>query len=85
MIIDTHVHPIFQETIQELSSTPAGAHAIYNIELTSKTYYDRNPNILSLRDFQKEMIPWNLFEKTVPNKILLGSDYPARQTLHNSK
>jgi predicted TIM-barrel fold metal-dependent hydrolase len=26
------------------------------------------------------MIPWNLFEKTVPDKILLGSDYPAGQT-----
>jgi predicted TIM-barrel fold metal-dependent hydrolase len=27
------------------------------------------------------MIPWSLFEKTVPDKILLGSDYPAGQTL----
>jgi predicted TIM-barrel fold metal-dependent hydrolase len=55
MIIDIHVHPIFQETVKELSSTPAGARTIQNIELTSKTYYDRSPNILSLPDFQKEM------------------------------
>ena len=55
MIIDIHVHPIFQETVQELSSTPAGTHAIQNIELTSKNYYDRRPKILSLTDFQKEM------------------------------
>ena len=55
MIIDIHVHPMFQETVQELSSTPAGARTIQNIELTSKTYYDRRPIILSLTDFQKEM------------------------------
>jgi len=55
MIIDIHVHPMFLETVQELSSTPAGVRAIQNIELTSKNYYDRSPKILSLTDFQKEM------------------------------
>lgn len=55
MIIDIHVHPIFQDTIQEFSSTPEGARTIQNIELTSKKYYNRSPKILSLTDFQKEM------------------------------
>ena len=55
MIIDIHVHPIFQDTIQEFSSTPVGARTIENIELTSRRYYDRSPRILSLTDFQKEM------------------------------
>jgi predicted TIM-barrel fold metal-dependent hydrolase len=26
------------------------------------------------------MIPWRLLEDTVPDKILLGSDYPCGQT-----
>jgi predicted TIM-barrel fold metal-dependent hydrolase len=55
MIIDIHVHPIFQDMIQEFSSTPEGARTIENIELTSRRYYDRSPRILSLTDFQKEM------------------------------
>ena len=25
-------------------------------------------------------VPWGLFEETVPDKILLGSDYPAGQS-----
>jgi len=55
MIIDIHVHPIFQETVRELSSTPAGARMIQNIVLTSKNYYERSPKILSLTEFQEEM------------------------------
>ncbi len=27
-----------------------------------------------------DMVPWNLLEKTVSDKILLGSDYPASKT-----
>ncbi len=26
------------------------------------------------------LVPWNLLENTVPDKILFGSDYPASQT-----
>ena len=26
------------------------------------------------------LVPWKLFEQTVSNKLLLGSDYPAAQT-----
>ena len=29
-----------------------------------------------LHPFYKDLIPWSLFEKTVPGKVLLGSDYP---------
>jgi predicted TIM-barrel fold metal-dependent hydrolase len=27
-----------------------------------------------------DLVPWNLLEKTVPDKILFGSDYPVEQT-----
>jgi len=33
-----------------------------------------------LSPFYVDMVPWSLLEKTVPDKILLGSDYPAGQT-----
>jgi len=33
-----------------------------------------------LNPFYVDMVPWSLLEKTVSNKILLGSDYPAGQT-----
>jgi predicted TIM-barrel fold metal-dependent hydrolase len=55
VIIDMHVHPVFQEILQELSATPNGARAIQHLELTSKNYFYRSQNILSLADFQKEM------------------------------
>ncbi len=33
-----------------------------------------------LNSLYKDIVPWNLLEKTVPDKILFGSDYPAGQT-----
>jgi hypothetical protein len=33
-----------------------------------------------LNPLYKDMIPWRLLEDTVPDKILLGSDYPCGQT-----
>jgi len=33
-----------------------------------------------LNPFYVDIVPWSLLEKTVPDKILLGSDYPAGQT-----
>ncbi len=33
-----------------------------------------------LNPFYMDIVPWSLLEKTVPDKILLGSDYPAGQT-----
>ncbi|MDH4067723.1 MAG: amidohydrolase family protein [Dehalococcoidia bacterium] len=33
-----------------------------------------------LNPFYVDMVPWSLLEKTVSNKILFGSDYPAGQT-----
>ena len=33
-----------------------------------------------LNPFYVDMVPWSLLEKTVSNKILLGSDYAAGQT-----
>ncbi len=33
-----------------------------------------------LHPFHVDLVPWNLLEKTVSDKILLGSDYPAGQT-----
>jgi predicted TIM-barrel fold metal-dependent hydrolase len=47
----------------------------------------RHPNVYGDLSFwplnprYKDLIPWCLFEETVPNKILLGSDYPCGQTL----
>jgi predicted TIM-barrel fold metal-dependent hydrolase len=51
MIVDMHVHPIFQETPQ----TPETIQMIRSLELTSKNYFRRSQRILSLGDFQKEM------------------------------
>ncbi len=33
-----------------------------------------------LNPLYSDLVPWNLLEKTVPEKILFGSDYPASQT-----
>jgi len=33
-----------------------------------------------LHPFYVDIVPWSLLEKTVPDKILFGSDYPAGQT-----
>ncbi len=33
-----------------------------------------------LNPFYMEIVPWSLLEKTLPDKIMLGSDYPAGQT-----
>lgn len=33
-----------------------------------------------LNPLYRDFVPWNLLEKTVSDKILLGSDYPAGQT-----
>jgi len=51
MIVDMHVHPIFQETPQ----TPETIQMIQSLELTSKNYFRRSQRILSLGDFQEEM------------------------------
>ena len=39
MIIDNHVHPLFEENVQELSTTPEGRLVIQAFELTSKNYF----------------------------------------------
>jgi predicted TIM-barrel fold metal-dependent hydrolase len=46
----------------------------------------RHPNVYAdlsfwpLNPCYKDLIPWRLLEETVPDKILLGSDYPFGQT-----
>jgi predicted TIM-barrel fold metal-dependent hydrolase len=55
VIIDMHVHPFFQEIVQNIFSTAEGARTIQRLELTSKRYFYRSENILSLADFQQEM------------------------------
>jgi len=50
-----HVHPIFQEAVQDISATPQGLRTIQNLEQTSKNYFNRSQKILSLADFQQEM------------------------------
>ena len=51
MIIDVHVHPVFQE----ISDRPEMARTIQQLELTSKRYFYRSQNIQSLNGFQDEM------------------------------
>lgn len=51
LIIDVHVHPIFQET----PKTPDAVHMIECLELTSKNYFGRSQRILSIAEFLKEM------------------------------
>ena len=55
MIIDIHVHPVFQETVQDISTIPELARTIEETELTSKKVFGRSQNILSLADFEQEM------------------------------
>lgn len=46
----------------------------------------RHPNVYAdlsfwpLHPSYRSLIPWSLFEETVPGKILLGSDFPVGQT-----
>jgi predicted TIM-barrel fold metal-dependent hydrolase len=46
----------------------------------------RHPNVYAdvcfwpLNPHYVDLIPWRLFEETVPDKVLLGSDYPCGQT-----
>jgi predicted TIM-barrel fold metal-dependent hydrolase len=46
----------------------------------------RHPNVYAdlcfwpLNPHYRDLIPWRLLEETVPDKILLGSDYPCGQT-----
>jgi predicted TIM-barrel fold metal-dependent hydrolase len=51
VIIDVHVHPVFQE----ISDRPEMARTIQQLELTSKRYFYRSQNIQSLNGFQDEM------------------------------
>ena len=72
MIVDMHVHPIFQETPQ----TPETIQMIQSLELTSKNYFRRSQRILSLGDFQKEMKEASI-DKVVL-QIATSKGYPAR-------
>jgi hypothetical protein len=77
MIIDMHVHPMFQEVVQGLSATPQGRQMIQNLEQTSKNYFYRSQKILSLADYQEEMR-----QAKIDRIVLLISgvkDIPARQ------
>jgi len=51
MIIDVHVHPLFQE----MTGRPELAPAIQRGELTSERYFYRSQVIQSMGDFQEEM------------------------------
>jgi predicted TIM-barrel fold metal-dependent hydrolase len=51
VIIDVHVHPVFQE----ISDRPEMARTIQQLELTSRRYFYRSQNIQSLNGFQDEM------------------------------
>jgi predicted TIM-barrel fold metal-dependent hydrolase len=55
MIIDIHVHAVFQETVQDASAIPGLARTIEETELTSQKVFGRSMNILSLADFEREM------------------------------
>jgi hypothetical protein len=73
MIVDMHVHPIFQETPQ----TPETIQMIQSLELTSKNYFRRSQRILSLGDFQKEMKETSIDKVVLQIATSKGS--PARQ------
>jgi predicted TIM-barrel fold metal-dependent hydrolase len=51
VIIDVHVHPVFQE----ISGRPEMARTIQQLELTSRRCFYRSQNIQSLAIFQEEM------------------------------
>lgn len=55
MIIDMHVHPMFEEIVQSLSTTPQGRQLINNLDQTSKNSFYRSQKILSLAEYQEEM------------------------------
>ena len=74
MIIDVHVHPVFQE----ISDRPEMARTIQQLELTSRRYFYRSQNIQSLNGFQDEM------KNTGIDKVVLQmpgeKGVPARPT-----
>jgi predicted TIM-barrel fold metal-dependent hydrolase len=74
VIIDMHVHPVFRE----MPSTPETVRTIQHLELTSKSYFYRSQNILSIPDFQQEMKDAEI------DKVVLqvpgAKGIPARQT-----
>jgi predicted TIM-barrel fold metal-dependent hydrolase len=78
MIIDIHVHPIFQEVVQNISATPQGLRTIQNLEQTSKNYFYRSQKILSLADFQQEMDEAHIDK--VALQITGAKGTPARPT-----
>jgi len=78
MIIDMHVHPIFQEIVPGLSAIPEGLRMLQNLEKTSENYFYRSLKILSLAEFQQEMSDAKI--DRVALLISAIKDIPVRQT-----
>lgn len=62
------------------------AHLAMERFLDAHSLLVRHPNLYAdlsfwpLHPLYRDLIPWRLFEATVPGKILFGSDFPAGQT-----
>jgi uncharacterized protein len=80
MIIDMHVHPVFQEALQELSASPEALLVIKNLDQTSKNYYYRDQTIISLPDLFQEMDDAHIDWVALQNAAYTGMPVTARQS-----
>lgn len=91
MIIDIHTHPFFPELLEDQPSPPQASPANQKLDLiadpaaigqaiglTSMKYMNRGPCILSLKDFQKQMVDAGIDMVAFQVALIKGEN--ARQT-----
>ncbi len=83
-----HVHPLMIDDVAfdfpELPIICAHLGGWQYLDAISMLVHHRNVyadiSFWPLHPWYVDLVPWSLLERTVPDKILLGSDYPAGQT-----
>jgi predicted TIM-barrel fold metal-dependent hydrolase len=83
-----HVHPLMIDDVAfdfpDLKIICAHLGGWQYLDTISMLFQHRNVfadlSFWPLHPVYMDLVPWSLLEQTVPDKILLGSDYPAGQT-----
>jgi len=83
-----HVHPLMVDDIAfdfpDLKIICAHLGGCQYMDTINMMLHHRNVyadiSFWPLNPLFKELVPWNLLERTLSDKIMLGSDYPAGQT-----
>jgi predicted TIM-barrel fold metal-dependent hydrolase len=83
-----HVHPLMVDDVAfdfpDLKIICAHLGGWQYLDAISMLVHHRNVfadvSFWPLHPLYSNLVPWSLLEQTVPDKILLGSDYPAGQT-----